>query len=111
MAKREEQARVGEILDRLGAHYPEAECALRHGDPLQLLVATILSAAMMLEWLDTAATRCGAEMIRSAVNTVFSDRKARTRDMGGRLSTSEMGETIAQIAQAMPPSAGAAVIR
>src|SRR2546427_13159829 len=44
MAKREEQARVGEILDRLGAHYPEAECALRHGDPLQLLVATILSA-------------------------------------------------------------------
>jgi len=44
MANREEQARVGEILDRLGAHYPEAECALRHDDPLQLLVATILSA-------------------------------------------------------------------
>src|SRR6266850_332786 len=44
MAKREEQARVREILERLEVHYPEAECALRHDNPLQLLVATILSA-------------------------------------------------------------------
>jgi 3-isopropylmalate dehydrogenase len=57
-------------------------------------VATILSAAMMLEWLDTAASRTGAEMIWNAVRAVFSDRKARTRDMGGTLSTSEMGSVI-----------------
>jgi 3-isopropylmalate dehydrogenase len=57
-------------------------------------VATILSAAMMLEWLDTAASRSGAAMIRAAVRTVFSDRKARTRDMGGTLSTAEMGVVI-----------------
>jgi 3-isopropylmalate dehydrogenase len=57
-------------------------------------VATILSAAMMLDWLDTPYTRCGAGMIQEAVRTVFSSRKARTRDMGGALSTSQMGDAI-----------------
>lgn len=32
------------ILAGLKKAYPEAECALRHADPLQLLIATILSA-------------------------------------------------------------------
>jgi len=36
--------RIGEILRRLKASYPEARCSLEHEDPLQLLVATILSA-------------------------------------------------------------------
>ena len=36
--------RIGPILERLYVRYPEAGCALHHGDPLQLLVATILSA-------------------------------------------------------------------
>jgi endonuclease-3 len=36
--------RVLQILDRLEDLYPEVECALRHDNPLQLLVATILSA-------------------------------------------------------------------
>ena len=53
-------------------------------------VATVLSAAMMLDWLGAA----GAEMIRTAVRSVFSDRKARTRDMGGSLSTTEMTDAI-----------------
>lgn len=44
MAKAVDQARVEQILARLGERYPDAECALRHHDPLQLLVATILSA-------------------------------------------------------------------
>lgn len=57
-------------------------------------VAAILSAAMMLEWLDTLAARRGAAMIRHAVCAVFSDRHARTRDMGGSLSTSQMGDAI-----------------
>jgi 3-isopropylmalate dehydrogenase len=54
-------------------------------------VATVLSAAMMLTWLGAAA---GAEMIRTAVRSVFSDRQARTRDMGGALSTTEMTDAI-----------------
>ncbi len=36
--------RIDEIIRRLEAQYPEARCSLDHGDPLQLLVATILSA-------------------------------------------------------------------
>jgi endonuclease-3 len=36
--------RVEEILSRLAEKYPEAETALTHEDPLELLVATILSA-------------------------------------------------------------------
>jgi len=36
--------RVGEIITRLQRCYPEARCSLDHRDPLQLLVATILSA-------------------------------------------------------------------
>src|ERR1035438_8281671 len=34
----------GEIQRRLRAAYPDARCALDHGDPFQLVVATILSA-------------------------------------------------------------------
>jgi len=44
MRKGEKQSRSGQILELLTENYPEAECALRHQDPLQLLVATILSA-------------------------------------------------------------------
>jgi endonuclease-3 len=36
--------RVGKILRKLAASYGEAECALVHSNPLELLVATILSA-------------------------------------------------------------------
>ena len=35
---------IGEIIERLKRAYPGAKCALDHQDPLQLLVATILSA-------------------------------------------------------------------
>jgi endonuclease-3 len=37
-------ARIGGILRGLYARFPDADCALEHRDPLQLLVATILSA-------------------------------------------------------------------
>jgi len=57
-------------------------------------VATILSAAMMLDWFHSPAARRGAQMIYQAVRRVFSDRKARTRDMGGSLSTTGMGDVI-----------------
>jgi endonuclease III len=38
------RARVAEVVERLRAEYPQATCALIHENPLQLLVATILSA-------------------------------------------------------------------
>ncbi len=39
-----EPERIAEILRRLRQAYPDAQCALRHNNPLELLVATILSA-------------------------------------------------------------------
>jgi 3-isopropylmalate dehydrogenase len=57
-------------------------------------VATILSVAMMLDWFATEDTRTGAEMIRSAVRTVFADPAARTRDMGFGLTTRQMTDLI-----------------
>jgi endonuclease-3 len=38
------QVRCDKIVRILGKTYPDAECALHHGNPLELLVATILSA-------------------------------------------------------------------
>jgi endonuclease-3 len=43
-SKRRPAAPIGEVLRRLKGSYPEARCSLDHRDPLQLLVATILSA-------------------------------------------------------------------
>lgn len=38
------KTRAAEVYARLEQAYPDAECSLTHSDPLQLLVATILSA-------------------------------------------------------------------
>ncbi|MGH9631103.1 MAG: isocitrate/isopropylmalate dehydrogenase family protein [Bryobacteraceae bacterium] len=57
--------------------------------------ATILSAAMMLDWLGSEETRRGAAMIRHAVDEVFAEPGTRTADLGGRLSTRELGDAIA----------------
>ena len=38
------RARAAAVVERLAAEYPQAECALVHDGPFQLLVATILSA-------------------------------------------------------------------
>lgn len=54
-------------------------------------VATILSAAMMLEWLGENEA---AERIRHAVRTALADPATRTPDMGGRLTTARMTEAI-----------------
>jgi 3-isopropylmalate dehydrogenase len=55
-------------------------------------VATILSAAMMLDWLSMPEP---ASWIRQAVESIFVNRKVRTRDMGGNCSTTEMGDLTA----------------
>ena len=44
VAKSKLAGRVQKIIRKLRAAYPNAQCALRHDNPLQLLVATILSA-------------------------------------------------------------------
>ena len=54
-------------------------------------VAAVLSAAMMLQWLGESAA---AERIQNAVRRILSDRAARTRDMGGSLSTTQMTDAI-----------------
>lgn len=41
---RKQSARLKQILEGLEHAYPDAKCALEHGNPLELLVATILSA-------------------------------------------------------------------
>jgi len=43
-SSRAERGRIQEILSRLGSEFPDADCALAHENPFQLLVATILSA-------------------------------------------------------------------
>ena len=43
-AKKNKYLRAEQIYTRLEAAYPDAKCALNHSNPLQLLVATILSA-------------------------------------------------------------------
>jgi endonuclease-3 len=40
----QKKRRAAEILRRLGRAYPDARCSLDHSNPLELLVATILSA-------------------------------------------------------------------
>ena len=57
-------------------------------------LATILAAKMMLEWLgeNVLATR-----VENAVAGVIAEGKARTYDMGGRNTTMEMAEAVAEI--------------
>ena len=43
-SKRARRRRTAEVAERLEEEYPDAHCALDHDDPLELLVATILSA-------------------------------------------------------------------
>jgi 3-isopropylmalate dehydrogenase len=68
-------------------------------------VAAILSAAMMLDWLGGDDARAGARDIRAAVRRVFADRGARTRDMGGTMTTSGLTDAILAALPAAQPTA------
>ena len=57
-------------------------------------LATILSAALMLEWLDHAETRRAASRLRAAVEQVCSDERNATSDLGGALTCHEMGDKV-----------------
>ncbi len=56
-------------------------------------VATILSVQMMLEWFGHPE---GAVLVERAVEAVFQDPGSRTRDLGGPLSTTAMGDLIVE---------------
>jgi len=58
------KTRVRKLLERFERAYPAAQCALTHDDPLQLLVATILSA------------QCTDERVNQVTQSLF--RKYRT---------------------------------
>lgn len=55
-------------------------------------IATILATKMMLEWLEE---RAAARAIENALETVLRRGRVRTRDMGGRATTTDMAEAIA----------------
>lgn len=54
-------------------------------------LATILSAAMMLDWLDLPAY---GDAIRSAVTLTLADPACRTKDLGGRMTCKQMTEEV-----------------
>jgi 3-isopropylmalate dehydrogenase len=111
----------GDILSDLGAGIvgglglgPSAEIGDRHGlfQPshgsapglaganVANPAATILSGAMMLDWLgdrhDDASCLQAARRVESAVANVLAEGTARTRDLGGNTSTSEFAGIVAQ---------------
>jgi 3-isopropylmalate dehydrogenase len=59
-------------------------------------IATILSLAMLLDWLAQPETKRGAQLIYRAVANVLANPAQRTRDLGGTLSTSQLGDLVAQ---------------
>lgn len=58
--------RIKPIIQRLWRHYPDARCALEHQNPLELIVATILSA------------QCTDERVNQVTKSLF--RKYRTAE-------------------------------
>jgi 3-isopropylmalate dehydrogenase len=61
-------------------------------------LATLLSTAMMLDWLGHPETRRAADAVRKAVTEVLTPPRNRTADLGGRMSTTEMGGLVAAAA-------------
>lgn len=53
-------------------------------------IATILSAAMMLEWLGLEETRKAGRIIEMAISKILSEPDNRTIDLGGQLKTDEI---------------------
>jgi endonuclease-3 len=72
--------RIGPIIEKLKATYPGATCALTHENPLQLLVATILSA------------QCTDARVNLVTRDLF--RKYRTAEDFARANQSELEQEI-----------------
>ena len=67
-------------------------------------LASILSVAMMLDWLDHSSTRSAAEAIEAAVAKTLADPKARTPDLGGEFKTTEMTDRVIDELKSHPDS-------
>jgi 3-isopropylmalate dehydrogenase len=65
-------------------------------------IAMLLSARMMLDWLNTPASTGAANALQRAVETVLQDPQARTPDLGGRLSTGGLTELVVSAITAEP---------
>ncbi|MGE5233991.1 MAG: endonuclease III [Acidobacteriota bacterium] len=106
------QQRTREILRRLRAEYPQARCALDHATPLELLVATILSAqctdkrvnevtpALFRRFPDAAAYAAAPlpELERMVQSTGFFRNKARAlKGLGQALLAEHGGEVPADM--------------
>ena len=90
----------GDIGDRHAVFQPSHGSAPDiAGKGLANPVATILSVAMMLEWLDHPQTQRAATVVRRAVSATLSDAKNQTADLGGNLTTAEMGTAIREAAR------------
>ena len=71
-------------------------------------IATILSVALMLEWLGDEETLRGAGMINAAVEKALSNPDNRTSDLNGKLSTVEMTDAILSALADLPQPESAA---
>jgi 3-isopropylmalate dehydrogenase len=58
--------------------------------------ATILSVAMMLDWLGHSETMRGARMIRGAVESLFDQLPQATADLGGSLRAADIADQIVE---------------
>lgn len=65
-------------------------------------VGTILSVAMMLEWLGHPETMRGARLIEQAVTDVLSHPENRTADLGGKFGTAAMTAAILASLKLLP---------
>ena len=78
--KKEEKERASKIIKLLKREYPEAACSLNHNNPLELLVATILSA------------QCTDERVNAVTSGLF--RKYRGCDAYLKVQQSELEQDI-----------------
>lgn len=84
-----------DLGDRYGVFQPSHGTAPTIvGQDMANPIATILSAAMMLDWLPADETKRGARMIEQAVAKVLADPENRTIDLGGALGTAAITERI-----------------
>lgn len=109
----DEKKRVSMIVRRLEKAYPDAECALHHRNPFELLVATILSAQCLDETVNKVtpalfarypAPRDLAEAKREDVETLirstgFFHNKAKSIQGAARLLVDAFGGEVPQAMQ------------
>lgn len=91
----------GDIGDRYAVFQPSHGTAPDiAGKGIANPVATILSAAMMLDWLPGEESKQGGISLHRAVEEVLADPSCRTPDVGGAMKTHELGDAVAAAVRA-----------